>query len=194
MEEIEVKFLDIDVAEIRKKLKSLGAKKTFEKLYRRKMFDYPDWRLDKKGAWLRVRDEGDQVMLVYKQRLGEKLDEKGKTNDLGMEEIELEIENFDKAALIFEKIGFITKRYMENRRERWELDGVTFDLDTYPMIPTYLEIEADDWEKIDETIAKLGLKADEKKIFSVTQIYRARGIEENEYDVITFEKQIKKRL
>lgn len=138
MEEIEVKFLNINVPEFRKQHKKLGAKKVFEKLYRRKMFDYPDWRLDKRGAWLRIRDEGDKVMMVYKQRLGIK--EGG--NDDGMEEIEVEVSDFEQTSLIFDKIGFITKRYTENRRERWKLGEVTFDLDTYPLIPTYLEIEA----------------------------------------------------
>jgi len=38
MEEIEVKFLNIDVEEIKKKLKDIGAEKVFEKLYKRKTF------------------------------------------------------------------------------------------------------------------------------------------------------------
>ena len=59
MEEIEVKFLNIDSDLMEKKLLKIGAKKVFEKLYHRKVFDYPDLRLNDQGAWVRLRDEGE---------------------------------------------------------------------------------------------------------------------------------------
>lgn len=192
MEEFEVKFLKIDPVETRKKLKKLGAKKVFERLFRRKIYDYPDWRLNSGGSWLRIRDEGEQVTMTYKQRLGKNLDSTGKINDEGMEEVEVVVDNFENTCLIFEKIGFVCKRYIENRRERWKLNDVTFDLDTYPLIPTYLEIETTSWEKIDEMILSLKLDPKEKKIFSGKQVYMNYGIDENDYDVITFENQVKK--
>ncbi len=46
MEEIEVKFLNINQSEIEQKLQKIGAVKQFEKLYRRKVYDYPDLRLN----------------------------------------------------------------------------------------------------------------------------------------------------
>ena len=63
MEEIEVKFLNIGPDLIEAKLKKLGAKKVFEKIYKRRVFNYPDLRLDKAGAWVRLRDEGDKIAL-----------------------------------------------------------------------------------------------------------------------------------
>ena len=47
MEEVEVKFLDINPDSLIKKLENLGAKKVFERFYRRRIFDYPDGRLNK---------------------------------------------------------------------------------------------------------------------------------------------------
>jgi len=70
MEEIEVKFLNIDPDLIENRLKEVGAKKVFERFYKRKAFDYPDLRLDKAGAWIRLRDEGDKITLAFKQRIG----------------------------------------------------------------------------------------------------------------------------
>ena len=51
--------LNINPAEIQKKLEEIGAEKIGEFFQRWVSLDYPDWRLDKKGAWIRVRDEGD---------------------------------------------------------------------------------------------------------------------------------------
>ena len=68
MEEIEVKFLDINPAAIQERLKNIGANKVGQYFYRRRVFDYPDLRLDKQGAWIRLRDEGDKITLTFKQR------------------------------------------------------------------------------------------------------------------------------
>jgi len=153
MEEIEVKFLNIDPEAIQKKFADIGAKKSGEYFYRRRVFDYPDWRLDKQGAWLRLRDEGDRITLSFKQRLGIKSHD-GSESDDGMEEVEIIVDDFDKTALLLVRIGFVEKHYAENKRIRWVKDEVEFDIDTFPELEPYLEIEARSWEKIDlSTIA-----------------------------------------
>lgn len=73
MEEIEVKFLDIDPEAIEKRLLKIGAKFNFDKIHQRTIFDYPDLRLNAQGAYLRLRDEGEKVTLAFKKRLGVKL-------------------------------------------------------------------------------------------------------------------------
>ncbi len=191
MEEIEVKFLNIDAGAIQKKLKDIGAKKMFDKIYRRKVYDYPDLRLNDAGAWVRVRDEGDQVTMTFKQRKQAAKDG-GKSNDKGMDEVEIVVSDFDKAALFLDKIGLKQKFYEENRRIRWVKDNIEFDIDYWPMLKPYLEIEAASWADIDKGIALLGLNPKDKKIFATFQVYQLEGINELDYDVITFEKVVKK--
>jgi adenylate cyclase, class 2 len=191
MEEIEVKFLNIDSASIEKKLVTIGAERMFEKLYRRRIFDYPDLRLHKKGAWIRLRDEGEKITLTYKERIGMKTFD-GKTNDDSMEEIEINVSDFDKTAELLNKAGFIEKFYQENKRIRYQLSDIEFDIDFWPQIEPYLEIEATSWEKIDEAIKLLGLNPKDKKIFSTTQVYRLKGIEDIDYKEITFERMVKR--
>ena len=66
--EIEAKWLDIDLAKMRKRLLEVGAKLfAKERLMTRKVYDYPDKRLEKIGGWIRVRNEGDKITLSYKQ-------------------------------------------------------------------------------------------------------------------------------
>lgn len=192
-QETEVKFLNIDPKEIEEKLKKLGAKKEFEKLYRRRVFDYPDRRLDNQGAWLRLRDEGNQTTLTFKRRLGIQ-GHRGETNDSGMEEIEVVVDNFDKTADLLKRIGFTEKFYTENKRLRYSLNEIEFDIDSWPLIPPYLEIEAKGWAKVDEGIEFLGLNPNDKKIFSANQVYALNGITESDYQILTFTEQRKRTL
>lgn len=191
MEEIEVKFLDIDPGRIQDKLRKIGATKVGEYFYRRRVFDYPDWRLDKAASWLRLRDEGDRITLSFKKRVGADAHD-GTTNDTGMEEIEIEVNDFDRTAELILGLGFIEKHYAENKRTRWVKDTVEFDIDTYPELEPYLEIEASTWEQIDRAMKQLGLNAADKRVFSANQVYALKGIEVKEYTRLAFDGLVKR--
>jgi len=186
MEEKEVKFLNIDPTLIQKKLKKIGAKFCFDLIYKRKVFDYPDLRLDKNGAWVRVREEGDKIKMSFKKRIG--MGDGGAINDKGMEEIEIEVDDFNKAAKILLNIGLIEKHYTENRRIRYKLNNIEFDIDFWPKLKPFLEIEAPSWKKIDSVILLLGLNPKDRKIFSTYQIYKMNKIDCNDYKKMTFKK------
>lgn len=191
--EIEVKFLNINPVNIQQKLNDIGASKVGEYFQRWKTFDYPDWRLDENGAWIRLRDEGNgKITLSYKKRLGMKSRE-GIINDEGMEEVEIYVNDFEKTSLIFQKAGFIEKHYAEKKRIRWKKEDVIFDIDTYPAISPYLEIETTSWEKIDEAIRFLDLNPEDKKIFSANQVYAMQGIDVGKLAKITFDNGLIKR-
>ena len=191
MQEIEAKFMDVNPDMLQKKLAQIGATKVGEFFYRRRVFDYPDWRLDKDHSWLRLRDEGDKITLAYKKRLG--VDASGQVNDTGMEEIEVLVNDFDKTAELILKLGFIEKHFAENRRIRWQKDGVEFDIDIFPAIPPYLEIESSSWEKVDEAIKWLDLNLADKKIFSGNQVYKIYGINVSDYTRLAFDGLVKRK-
>ncbi|MFA6533654.1 MAG: class IV adenylate cyclase [Patescibacteria group bacterium] len=189
MQEIEVKFLNVDPEAIEAKLAAIGARKVGEYFYRRQVFDYPDWRLNADHSWLRLRDEGDQITLSFKKRLGVKADG---GNDDGMEETEIIVSDFGKTAELFLRLGLVNKHYVENRRRRWQKDGVEFDLDFYPDLEPYLEIEAPSQELVEAAIGWLGLDPAEQKVFSTNQIYKLKGRSVADYTRITFEGWVKK--
>ena len=191
MEEIEVKFLDVDVTALELKLSNIGATRVFDRIYRRKVYDYPDLRLNADNSWVRVRDEGDQVTMGFKQRMNTSSSD-GSSNDGGMNEVEMVVNDFDAATLFLEKIGMKRKFYEENRRIRWVKGDIEFDIDYWPQLKPYLEIEAKKWSQIDDAIGLLGLDPSDKKIFSTYQVYQLEGIDENDYDEITFEHMLKK--
>ena len=189
MEEIEVKFLDINVGDIEDKLKGLGATKVFDFLYKRRVFDHKDKSLESNNSWLRLRDEGDKVTLTYKRRFGVGED---RLKDEGMHEVEINVNDFDKTAQLIQSIGMVEKFYEENRRIKYILDGVEFCIDTWPLIPTYLEIEGATWDAVKKAAQDLNLNWDDHIKCSTMQIYEHYGMDENDYSVLTFESQTKK--
>ena len=189
MEECEVKFLNIDPIKLEKQILELGGVKQFDRIFRRVVLDYPDWRLNDNKSWVRVRDEGDKVTFSFKQRIEAGQDG---SNDKSMHEHEVEVSDFDGTIDILHQIGLIDKFYEENRRVRYLLNGVELDIDTWPQLKPYLEIEAPTWEQVDVMIETLGLDPADKKIYSTHQIYAENGIEEFDYSRITFEEMVKR--
>ena len=191
-EEIEVKYLDISKEEIESKLKALGAEKVGDIFLRHVAFDYPDYRLNKDNSWIRIRDEGDKVVLAFKKRLGVSSQD-GSTNDEGMEEVEIVVDSYEETKKFLKKVGFIEKHgEAQKKRSKWKLATVTFDIDTVALIPTYLEIEAESWEDIDKISQKLDLDPEKRKVCSANQIYKMYGIDVDKYQVINFDEVVKK--
>lgn len=189
MEEFEVKFINLDVDKLKKKLGSLGAEFVGSFDYKRKNYDFLGYPLAEKNAWVRVRDEGERVVMTYKQRLN--ADSKT-MRDGGMKEIEIEVSDFHIADQLLRALGMIEKFYEENKRERYILEGVEIDIDYWPLIPPYVEIEGSDWKNVKKVSIMLGFDFSEHLKCSTMQIYKMNGIDENSYSVLTFETQIKK--
>ncbi len=182
--EIEVKFLDIVVSEIEDKLQKIGANKVGEIFYRSISFDYPDYRLDTDASWVRLRDDGQLITLAYKKRLGVTGDA---GNDTGMEEVEFVVDSFEKTAEFLLKIGLVEKFSQEKRRICWKKGNVEFDIDTWPRIPTYLEIEAPTDAELERAIEELSLDKNDAKRCSATQVYKKHGINDKDYQRMAFD-------
>ena len=132
--EIEAKFLDIDADLLREKPKSLKARLVNdERTMKRKIFDFEDGRLQKISAWVRVRDEGNKVTLSYKQLIDRSLQ--------GTKEVNVTVTDFEDTCNFLESIGMKQKSYQVTKRESWLLDDVEIEIDTWPWIPQFVELE-----------------------------------------------------
>lgn len=191
MEEHEAKFLEIEVATIEARLREIGAKQVADFSYRLKSFDYPDIKLGReKNAWVRVRTDGTETVITYKERLGVKKDGSLGTDE-GMKEVETTVGDFDTAVLFLEEIGMKMKTYIERRRVRYTKGDLEFDIDYWPMIPPFLEVEAPTWERVQEGVSELGLAWEEHFVGSASQVLKKYGINVDEYHTLTPERQIK---
>lgn len=165
--ELEAKFIDQDHDLIRSKLKELGAElKHPMRLMKRHIMDYPDKRLEQDKAWIRVRDEGDKVTLTYKC-------DTAKTFG-SVEELETSVGDLKDMLDILKKLGLVSKSYQETRRETWKLADVYVELDEWPFIPPFIEIEGTDKESIKQVADKLGLDWEDAVFGSVTSIYKIK--------------------
>jgi adenylate cyclase class 2 len=168
--EVEAKFLNIDPSVLRKRLENSGATLVHkERLMRRKNFDYSDWRLEKKGGWIRVRDEGEKVTLAYKQLNDRTLH--------GTQEISIDVSDFEKTGSFLSAIGLESKSYQETKRELWRLRGADVTIDTWPWISPFIEIEGVDESVVRKVTQILQLDWSQAMHGSVEIAYQA------EYDV-----------
>ncbi len=125
--------------------------------------------------------------MTYKQRKGVKKS----TQDSGMKEIEIEVGDFEDTAALLRAIGMRPKFYEENWRTLYTLGNVEFSIDEWPLIPPYLEIEGHSWKAVDAMAKKLGFDLTKKFICSTMQVYEHYDINENDYSILTFDKQEK---
>lgn len=163
--EIEVKFPDIDASDLRSKLNKIGAvQKHPEILMKRKTFDFSDRNLYKIGGWVRVRDEGDKITMSYKQLNDRSLH--------GTKEVTVTVGNFDNACKLLTNLGLIEKSYQETKREKWEYNGVEITIDTWPWVPTFVELEGLTEELVRKTADHLKLDWTKALYGSVEPIYQ----------------------
>lgn len=157
--EIEATFLEINKDELRAKLRAAGAKLVQpEILMRRIVFDIS------KHAFARVRDEGNRIVLTYKNHHNNTL--------TGTEEINVEVSDYDDTIAILKASGLHAKSDEDSYRESWELDGVEIDIDTWPWIPSYVEIEGATPTAVEAISAKLGFNMQNAIIGSVDEVYK----------------------
>lgn len=190
MEEFEIKFLEINMPELEKKLLQIGAERVDEYNYFVVLFDYPDWRLDKDNSWLKLRTDGKETTLSYKQRIGVKTDDNLK--DDGMTEIEITVSDYEKTYELLKSLGFVIKREMEKRRVRYKKDNVVFDIDFWPKIPPFVEVEADSMENAKNAAILAGFDPEDGLICSASAVYAKYGINPDEYSSMTFKEFVKK--
>lgn len=157
--EIEATFVDINKEELRAKLKTAGAKLIQpEVLMHRVVFNTG------KHSFLRVRDEGNRIVMTYKKHHNNTL--------TGTEEINVEVNNYDDTIAILKASGLHAKSDEDSYRESWELDGVEIDIDTWPWIPSYVEIEGESPEAVEAVAEKLGFDMQSTIIGSVDEVYK----------------------
>jgi adenylate cyclase class 2 len=145
--EIEAKFLHINPEAMRKRLREIGAVLLQpEILMKRKVFDHPT---NKQQDWLRVRDEGDKITMSYKKLVDWTVH--------GTKEVTVEVSDFDNACAILAGAQLELRSYQETRRETWKLGDIEIMIDTWPWIPTFIEIEAPSEAELKTAAEKLGL-------------------------------------
>lgn len=165
--EYEVKVLEIDHDACINLLESLGAKKTIEAMQERYVYDLIPAQPKK---WIRLRTNGSKTTITLKDLQNETID--------GMKETEIEVNDFESAHKLLLGLGYKSKGFQQNKRVQYILDDVEIDLDQWPHIPEYMEIEGKNEESVKAMIEKLGVDKKNITTMDVDSIYRHYGYEE----------------
>ena len=158
--EYEVRVLEIDKEKIQDKLELLGATLVEDVFQKRYVYDFNPVNPSK---WIRLRTNGTTTTLTIKNVESSNID--------GTREMEIVVDDFDTANEILKELGYNPRAIQENKRIKYDLDGVEIDIDTWPKIPTYLEIEGKTEEEVYKTLELLEIPKEESTALDVQSIY-----------------------
>jgi adenylate cyclase, class 2 len=151
--EIETKVLDIDSTNLQQKLEEVGAQKIQDTTL---VVDWYRIKGTKEGEdpwYLRIRSNSEGKHEVTW---------KAKSNIQGVtskhKEINFLIEEPEKLADLFEELHLERYAHQEKKRISYTLKEWQFDIDQYPNMPAYAEVEGSSEEHVKEALQLLGLQ------------------------------------
>src|SRR5690606_28175830 len=164
--EYEAKILDVSPGDIAKRVLDAGGTSVGWSVQRRYVYDIVP---GDQSQWLRLRDNGSKVTLTYKRIRHDGID--------GTDEVEVEVGDFEQANRLLGMLGYRPKAYQENRRTSFLLNGAEVEVDEWPMIPPYVEIEGHNREHVVEVAETLGFTEDRLTGENTTKVYARYGID-----------------
>ncbi len=164
--EYEVTILEIDDS-LESKLIKLGAKLVSDSMQRRYVYDVKPVNPNK---WIRLRTNGKKTTLAVKEV-------KDKNEIGGTDEIEIVVDSFENTNKLLESLGYISRNYQENYRKMYVFNGVEISIDSWPMIPTYAEIEGKSEKDVLNALELLGYTKKDYTTLDVVSIYELYNID-----------------
>lgn len=153
MIEVEVKAKIDSFKEMEEKLENIGASKSKTEFQEDIYFASPIVDFAQTDEALRIRTTNNNTFITYK---GPKLNDKAKTR----KEVEMTIENSEKATDIFTEIGFREVRTVRKNRQYYTYENFEISLDDVEGLNPYMEIEialddSEDYSQAQDEIFKL---------------------------------------
>ena len=168
--EHEIKVLDVDIEQLVKKLDEIGAKKVYDDDRTIITLDTPEKMfLSKKDKLIRITDEGNIKVTMHVNQSKPEIKEgiKFKTSRLK--------ETMD----FFHELGLDSISKVKAKRISYELGKIDFDIDKFPVIPAFLEIDMEFLEeegyKLDELLKELGLENNKIVVMGTEDIHNLYG-------------------
>jgi adenylate cyclase class 2 len=161
--EHEIKVLDINVDKVAARLAQMGAKKVYDDIRTITTYDTPSRDLARQDKLVRITEEGTVKTTLHVHNSDPERKEVIKYKASGMEEQER----------LLSELGFFPIAKVRARRVSFELGAVDFDMDIFPAIPPFLEIDAENLmpAQIEEILAKLGLAQNKTVELGTEQIH-----------------------
>jgi len=141
------------------------------------------------NKWIRIRTDGVTTTIATKHI---KRDTSTFINEYdidAVDETEMQISDFNIGIELMKQLGYFFRNYQEKRRIMYMSEnGLEIDIDFWPMIPPYLEIEGKTEEDIYNMVNILGFKKNDVKIANTDDIYKIYGLNIYDFSELKFEK------
>ncbi|MGG7162644.1 class IV adenylate cyclase [Clostridium ihumii] len=177
MHEIETRIIDINVDDIRNKLKNLNASKVKEESQVNNIFDFSDRRMLNAKGYARIREVFDHISnrniyyMTTKKLLSQ---EKYKI----MDECEVEISNGDEGKKIFNSLGLELVESIKKFRESYQYKNTLIEIDindpSFCPFP-YIEIESLYEDEIIEVVGLLGYTMNDTTSKTIYEILKDKS-------------------
>ncbi|MBU1039117.1 CYTH domain-containing protein [Patescibacteria group bacterium] len=167
--EIEVRFIEIDKNFLLAKLKEVGAIDNGEELIKEIIFYDKEMKWPKEWKFVRLRQDKKGNKLTFKKVEEFSID--------GTIEVEIVVDDWNKAVELVKTIGLIDYRQQEKKRHSFLLDGVEVDLIDWPLVPTLVELEGKDEQSLRLVADKIGLD------WTEVELRDNRWLMENKYKI-----------
>lgn len=121
--------------------------------------------------WIRVRQTNDKTTIAVKHILAD--------NGSGIQqmlETEIEVPSIKEANNLLEALGYAYKSYQEKERTTYILDKYELDIDTWPGLPTYVEVEGESETDLENILNKLGYGMKDTVSCTADEIYERYGL------------------
>ncbi len=133
------------------------------------------------NKWIRLRDNNGETEITVKHVF-----EKNDNKIQKVAEYEVTTSSFEKTNELLNALGFFRRNYQEKIRYHFEFNDAKIEIDIWPMLNPYLEIETNDSKLMDFIIN--GLNLDNHKIVSLNteELYKQKGINVLELSELKF--------
>ena len=135
------------------------------------------------NKWIRLRRTNGRIELTLKQLINTEKEEKLQK----IIENEIIVNSFEDTNSLLEELGFFHKAYLEKKRKTYTLKGYNIEIDTWPKIPTYMEVEGKDKKDLENILNILGYKLDDAISCTAGGVYEMYGYEPNEFRELKFD-------
>lgn len=124
------------------------------------------------NKWVRLRKSNDKVELTVKHIYDKNNDKIQK-----VKEFEIQVSDLDETNKLLEELGLVRRNYQEKIRYSYVYKSAEIELDIWPNLEPYMEIECDDATVIDEIVSLL--EFNDKRIVSMNTegLYKEKGID-----------------
>ena len=143
-----------------------------ERLNNKELINFLEKFHNNSKKWIRLRKTNKKTTLTVKHILAD-----NHTSLQQMMETEIEVPSIKEANDFLQALGYSHKSYQEKRRISYILDNHEIDIDTWPGLPTYMEIEGESEEDLNKILNLLGYSIKDTVSCTVDEIYKNVGID-----------------